>query len=263
MKSSSYREDRADYLTRVRKTTESRLLAALPQTTWTLLEDLPNGVATKERVLLRCDCGEEKTVRVADVLSGNSSRCYRCASREKGQTKNLTNFNDDGTLKYPKYSQDELAISRIGRSAKARCTKPGKPGFQNYGGRGIEFRFSTIRAFTEYVIGALGPKPGKEWSLDRINNDGHYEEGNLRWATRHEQNCNQRIRKCSRAERARQLIPFCPRYTHTTIVSFLAYGLTDEEIIERHKRYVRAGEKTGRPRSYDARFRYKELRAEA
>lgn len=260
-KSSSYVEDRADYLRRVRKTTELRLREVLPQTTWALLEDLPNGVATKQRVLMRCACGEEKTVRVADILSGSSPRCYRCSSREKGQPKNLIQFDGD-ELKYPKYTPEEDQISRIGRGAKARCTSPNKPGYRDYGGRGIEFRFPTVRAFVDCVMRTIGPRPGKEWSLDRVNNDGHYEEGNLRWATRSEQNFNQRLRQTTKAARARRLIDKCPEYTHTTLVSFMGNGLSDSEIIERHQRYVESGKHTGRPRSYDARFRYKGLRPE-
>ena len=40
----------------------------------------------------------------------------------------------------------------------------------------------------------LGPIPGPNYSLDRIDNDGNYEISNLRWATISEQNKNQRRR---------------------------------------------------------------------
>jgi hypothetical protein len=73
--------------------------------------------------------------------------------------------------------------------AKKRCTNKKTAGYKNYGGRGIKFLFSSFQQF----FSELGPcPPGK--TLDRKNNDGHYELGNVRWATRHEQNSNQRYR---------------------------------------------------------------------
>jgi len=40
----------------------------------------------------------------------------------------------------------------------------------------------------------LGKRPTVRHSLDRINNDGHYELGNVRWATKKEQRANRRRR---------------------------------------------------------------------
>jgi hypothetical protein len=73
-------------------------------------------------------------------------------------------------------------------AARERCTKPNHPNWKYYGGRGIKFKFSTFEEF----IAAVVLKPSPELTLDRINNDGHYERGNLRWATRKEQAQNRR-----------------------------------------------------------------------
>ena len=72
--------------------------------------------------------------------------------------------------------------------AKNRCTNPNYNGWARYGGRGIKFLFTSFEQF----FAELGLRPeGK--SLDRYpNNDGHYEPGNVRWATRKEQRENQR-----------------------------------------------------------------------
>lgn len=71
-------------------------------------------------------------------------------------------------------------------SARARCQNPNDRGYPQYGGRGIQFRFDSYTDFLNHV----GRKPSKEHSLDRINVNGHYEPGNVRWATRSQQQLN-------------------------------------------------------------------------
>lgn len=77
-----------------------------------------------------------------------------------------------------------------------RCTQEKDPHFANYGGRGISVfpEWMDVRAYVAYVERELGPQPSPEHSIDRIDNERGYEPGNLRWATRSEQNKNQRQR---------------------------------------------------------------------
>jgi hypothetical protein len=75
-------------------------------------------------------------------------------------------------------------------SAKARCTRPELRCWLNYGGRGIKFLFESFEQF----YAELGPRPAGK-TLDRRDNDGHYEPGNVRWATRSEQEKNKRRKK--------------------------------------------------------------------
>lgn len=77
--------------------------------------------------------------------------------------------------------------------AKSRCTNPNVAQYFNYGGRGIQFKF---KSFTEFLI-EMGPRPDG-YSLDRINNNEHYEAGNVRWATRQTQNNNKGSYKTSK-----------------------------------------------------------------
>lgn len=71
-----------------------------------------------------------------------------------------------------------------------RCRNSKHPSWGNYGGRGIAVcrRWTAFEAF----LGDMGPRPSDKYSIDRINNDGNYEPGNCRWATRSEQQRNKR-----------------------------------------------------------------------
>jgi hypothetical protein len=75
-----------------------------------------------------------------------------------------------------------------------RCYDPKHPSYQYYGLRGIsvcdEWRQSFL-SFYEHI----GPKTSPEYELDRINNNGNYEPGNIRWATKKEQHRNTRANK--------------------------------------------------------------------
>jgi hypothetical protein len=70
-----------------------------------------------------------------------------------------------GTPEYGAYS-----------TAKTLCANPKNPRWAQYGGRGIEFRFPSFVSFLEH----LGSRPAGK-VLRRIDNEGHFEIGNVRW----------------------------------------------------------------------------------
>lgn len=77
---------------------------------------------------------------------------------------------------------------------RARCGYAKHPNAKNYSERGIRVCaewLASFEAFAEHV----GPRPGPGHSVERRDNDGHYEPGNVCWATRKEQARNTR-RNC-------------------------------------------------------------------
>lgn len=100
------------------------------------------------------------------------------------------------TPNWPGGQEHALPVSRLRTTwygMKQRCLNPNHPFFKHYGGRGIGIApewVSDSIAFIAYV----GPKPTPQHSLDRIDNDGNYEPGNVQWATRSQQGKNRRPR---------------------------------------------------------------------
>lgn len=125
------------------------------------------------RWLVRCICGVEKEVATGHLRSGNVTSCGRCRNKKHGMT------------------GSKLFIVWVG--IRDRCRNERARAYKNYGGRGIRFadRWNDFATFREDILREIGDVvPGL--SLDRIDNDGHYEPGNVRWATRTQQNRNRR-----------------------------------------------------------------------
>lgn len=74
---------------------------------------------------------------------------------------------------------------------KSRCSNPKNPAYPYYGGRGIRVCDRWIGSFAAFRED-VGPAPSLEHSIDRLDVNGGYEPGNVRWATKAEQSQNTR-----------------------------------------------------------------------
>jgi hypothetical protein len=131
---------------------------------------LSEEIRGRHRVALcRCDCGVTKEVS-ADAIRAGRQRSCGCARTVHGMS---------GTPEY-----------RTWANLIDRCTNPCSKSYDRYGGRGIRV-CDRWRASFEAFLADVGPRPSAKHSIDRYpDNDGHYEPGNVRWATRTEQQRN-------------------------------------------------------------------------
>lgn len=78
------------------------------------------------------------------------------------------------------------------RAMVERCTREAHPRYPDYGGRGVRvYEPWTGRGGFARFLEHVGERPDG-MTLDRIDNDGHYEPGNVQWATLRQQRWNRR-----------------------------------------------------------------------
>lgn len=133
--------------------------------------------------LWRCSCGNYVVVENRRVRIGNTKSCG-CLKHELDLERNTKHG----------YAKDKGPEYNAWIGMKQRCYNPKYPQYKDWGGRGIRVCERWLASFSNFIQD-MGPIPGDEYTIDRINNDGNYEPGNCRWATRHEQRINQRPRK--------------------------------------------------------------------
>ena len=127
-----------------------------------------------------CGCGKPTSGKV-NSNTGLPSRFVRGHNETRG-SKGLS-----GRHYNVKHGMETTPECRAYYAAKNRCTNPKNVSYKDYGARGIKFLFESFEQF----FAEIGPRPAGK-SLDRENNNGNYEPGNVRWATRGEQQRNKR-----------------------------------------------------------------------
>lgn len=140
-------------------------------------------------------CSQCKRELSPDCFYKNKSRkngfdnwCKDCKQEyrqsEKGK-KYFSNYRKTGKVKEGQkkyYSTIRGILNARYHNILTRCNNPNCKRYEDWGGRGIRCLFESFNDFYDYVVNHLQVNPiGLQ--IDRINNDGNYERGNIRFVT--------------------------------------------------------------------------------
>ena len=144
----------------------------------TVISQGPSNRHKKATWNCRCICGEHITVVGNNLRSGNSQSCG-CLHNEllskQATTHGLTEHSD----------------FKVWSGMIQRCTNSEYFQYYLYGGRGITVCSQWLNSPAQFFTD-MGPRPSRNHSIDRENNDGNYTPENCRWATDLEQSNNTR-----------------------------------------------------------------------
>lgn len=139
-----------------------------------------------KKFLDRCNFNKDSA-----TPDGLSYICKECRKKVSPRYNSAWRANRGRPPDDSKHGMTDTQEYMAWEGAKARCSNRNKESWPRYGGRGIRMCEEWRNSFLAFYLW-VGPKPSPEHSIDRIDNNGDYEPGNVRWATMQQQVANRR-----------------------------------------------------------------------
>ena len=159
---------------------------------WRVLAFSHVGASGKQYWNCQCACGATKDIDAYNLTSGRSKSCRKCSAKVVGEDKTT-------------HGMSNTKVYRTWQSMKTRCyNENNEKTYKYHGALGVKVADEWINDF-EAFYAEIGEPPTKYHTIDRINPNGDYAPGNVRWATQSEQMRNTRARAGVRPRRMRRL----------------------------------------------------------
>lgn len=151
---------------------------------WTVIEESER-IKGDRAVLVRCDCGTQKVVRLKSLKCGSSVSCG-CFRSEYIANRN---YKHGHTIR----NNEKERLYNIWSKMKMRCNNTNDPEYANYGGRGISVCSEWLNDYESFREWSYSNGYDDTLSIDRIDNDKGYSPDNCRWTTMLVQSNNTRV----------------------------------------------------------------------